>query len=128
MSPARKSPKVETHTFDASTEPLGRVATKVASLLMGKHRPSFEKHRKDPVRVIVTRSDDIVFTGRKWKNKRYYRHSGYIGNLKEMSAEWMREHDSRQILRLAVLGMLPKNKLRRQMIKNLVIYKSSESK
>jgi len=119
---------METHTFDASKEPLGRMATKIAVLLMGKHRPSFERRTVTPVRVIVTHSDDIVLTGRKWQNKRYHRHSGYIGNLKEFSADEMRRRDSRKLVRLAVIGMLPKNKLKRRIITHLTIYKSSSPK
>lgn len=115
---------METHTFDASVEPLGRLATKIAVLLMGKHKPSFEKHRKEVTRVIVTESDRLVLSGRKWRQKTYHRHSGHIGNLKTMTAEAMRERDSREIVRRAVLGMLPKNKLRQQLILNLRIYKN----
>ena len=116
---------METHIFDASTEPLGRMAAKVAVVLMGKHRPAFEKHRKEPIRVIVTESDRILLTGKKWKSKTYYRHSGYIGNLKAISAEAMRLRDSREIVRRAVSGMLPKNKLRNTLLKRLTIYRKT---
>lgn len=114
---------METHTLDASKEPLGRLATKAAVFLMGKHRPDFQRHVKQPVRVVVSQSDRLVLTGRKWGSKAYYRHSGYIGHLREFSAEQMRDRDSRLMVRRAVLGMLPKNKLRSRMIKQLVIYK-----
>src|SRR3989344_3637767 len=110
---------METLTLDASKEPLGRVASKAAVVLMGKHLPSFEKYRKIASHVVVTNADRLVLTGRKETQKRYYRHSGRIGNLKEFTAGWMREHDSRELGRLAVLGMFPKNKLRSEMIKNL---------
>ena len=113
----------ETHTFDASREPLGRLAKKVAVLLMGKHRPSFQHHQKEPVRVIVTRSDNVVLTGRKGQQKMYRRHSGYVGHLKEFTADWMREHDSRVMIREAVSGMLPKNRLRKQLLKYLEIHR-----
>lgn len=116
---------METHTFDASKEPLGRMATKIAVLLMGKHLPSFEHRTIAPIRVIVTHSDNILLTGRKWQNKRYHRHSGYIGNLKEFSADEIRRRDSRKLVRLAVMGMLPKNKLRRKVITHLAIYKGN---
>ncbi len=117
---------METFTFDASKEPLGRIASKAAIVLMGKHRPTFEKYRKIPIKVVVTNANRLVLTGRKEAEKRYYRHSGRIGNLREFSAGWMRGHDSRELVRLAVLGMLPKNKLRSQMIKNLTIYKNEQ--
>ncbi|MDP3727276.1 MAG: 50S ribosomal protein L13 [bacterium] len=114
---------METHILDASKEPLGRLATKAAVFLMGKHRADFAKHIKQPVRVIVTEADRLVFTGRKWQKKLYRRHSGYIGHLREFTAEEMRARDSRLIVRRAVLGMLPKNKLRSALDKKLVIYK-----
>ncbi len=116
---------METHTFDASQEPLGRMATKVAVLLMGKHQPSFERRRKAPVRIMVTESDRLVLTGRKGTTKTYHRHSGYLGHLREFSAEEMRARDSRKMVRQAVAGMLPKNKLRKQLLKQLFIYKGA---
>lgn len=117
---------METFVLDASKESLGRIASKAAIVLMGKDRPTFETYKKMPVRVVVTNANRLVLTGRKETQKRYWRHSGRIGNLKEFSAGWMREHDSRELVRLAVLGMLPKNKLRSQMIKNLAIYKNEK--
>lgn len=114
---------METHILDASKEPLGRLATKAAVFLMGKHRPDFVKHIKQPIRVVVTESDRVLLTGRKMQNKMYYRHSGYIGHLKQFTAEEMKNRDSRLVVRAAVRGMLPKNKLRRALEKRLVIYK-----
>lgn len=114
---------METHTLDASREPLGRLASRAALLLMGKHRPDFQKHVKPAVRVVVTESDRLVLTGRKWYDKTYYRHSGYIGHLREFSAAEVRRRDSREMVRRAVMGMLPKNKLRSALDKKLVIYK-----
>ena len=90
---------------------------------MGKRRPSFRHHQKQPVRVIVTRSDEVILTGRKGQQKMYRRHSGYVGHLKEFTADWMREHDSRVIIREAVSGMLPKNRLRKQLMKQLEVIK-----
>ena len=119
------TPDTSVFTLDAAKEPLGRLATKAAVLLMGKHRPSFERHRKSAPRVIVTNSDHTILTGRKWTQKKYYRHSGYIGNLKEISAASMRERDSRRIILLAIRGMLPKNKLRDQLMKRLSVYKGA---
>ena len=119
---------METHTLDASLEPLGRLATKAAVFLMGKHRPDFQKHAKHPVRVVISQSDRLLLTGRKWRSKAYYRHSGYIGHLRKFSAGEMRERDSRLIVRQAVLGMLPKNKLRRELSRRLMIYKREASK
>lgn len=116
---------LETYTFDASQESLGRLATKVAVLLMGKHRPSFQHHQKVPVKVVVTKSDDVKLTGKKGQQKMYRRHSGYVGHLKEFTADWVREHDSRVLIREAVSGMLPKNRLRKQLMKQLVVFKGA---
>ena len=114
---------MDTYTLDASKEPLGRIATKAAVVLMGKNKPTYERRLAPAVKVIVTNADRLILTGRKELQKRYYRHSGRIGNLHEYTAEWMRAHDSRRIIRLAVSGMLPKNKLREPMLKNLMIFK-----
>lgn len=114
---------METHTFDASKEPLGRLASKAAVLLMGKDKPSFERHVKEPARVTIVNSDQLILTGKKLQNKTYYRHSGYIGHLKEVTAERMKRIDSRRMMKMAVAGMLPKNKLRAKLMKNLAIYK-----
>lgn len=116
----------EIHTFDASQETLGRLATKVAVLLMGKHRPSFQHHQKLPVRIVVTKSDDVKLTGRKGQQKMYRYHSGYVGHLKEFTADWVREHDSRVLIQEAVSGMLPKNRLRKQLMKQLVVFKGAQ--
>lgn len=117
---------METYTFDASKEPLGRLATKIAVLLMGKHRPDFQRHAAPPIRVTVTESDRAILTGKKWGAKLYRRHSGWIGHLRTFSAEELKERDSRLLVRQAVFGMLPKNKLRRRMIQNLTIYRNGE--
>lgn len=119
---------MDTITFDASKEPLGRLATKVAVLLMGKHRPSFQHHQKEPIHVVVTRSDAAMLTGRKGRQKMYRRHSGYVGHLKEFTADWMRAHDSRLIIREAVSGMLPKNRLRKGLMKQLEVFKGDPGK
>ena len=119
---------METHILDASKEPLGRLASKAAVLLMGKHRPDFLRHRKVPVGVTIIHTDNLVLTGKKMREKRYYRHSGYLGHLKEFRAEELRARDARELVRRAVSGMLPKNKLRKQLLKNLVVYKGDVSK
>lgn len=121
---ATRKPK-ETHVLDASREPLGRIAARAAFLLLGKHRATFQKHVKPPVQVVMTHSDELLLTGRKEKQKRYYRHSGYLGHLKEFTAEEMKARDSRKVVRLAILGMLPKNRMRKELIKRVTIYKGS---
>lgn len=116
---------METVTLDAKNESLGRVASKAAVLLMGKNRPSFKRNTTGDVEVAIINSDQLILTGKKEQAKMYRRHSGYIGNLKEFDAAWMRQHDSRVMVRLAVSGMLPKNRLRAQFLKQLHIYKGT---
>jgi large subunit ribosomal protein L13 len=109
----------KTHTIDAKDRPLGRLATEIAILLRGKHKPDFERGKDMGDIVIVKNVDKIRLTGKKLKQKIYYRHSGYIGGLKEIPLETLFKKDPREVLRKAVWGMLPKNKLRKKMIKRL---------
>ncbi len=115
----------KTYTIDASTKSLGRIASQAAVLLMGKNKANFERYRREPVRVNIFNADRIVLTGRKWSEKKYYRHSGYLGKLKTASAERMRDLNSCRMVELAVKGMLPKNKLSKLALKSLRIYKGS---
>lgn len=107
---------------DASGFPVGRIASEVATLIMGKHRPQFTKHADGGDFVIVINADKAVFTGSKLSNKIYYHHTGYIGGLKEVSAgELMEKHPDR-VIKAAVKGMLPKSALGHQMIRKLKVY------
>lgn len=114
------------HTIDAKNKILGRLATEIAVLLRGKHKPEFEAYidRGDEVTVINT--DKIKVTGNKFKDKVYYRHSGYPGGLRSETFEKAMTKDSREVVRKAVFGMLPKNKLRKQIIKKLELYKEEQ--
>ena len=114
------------YIIDAENKPLGRVATEVARLLKGKHKPTYTTNLDCGDYVIVINSDKIVLTGNKLKNKIYRKHTGYVGNMKETSYEVMMAKKSDEALRLAVKGMLPKNSLGRSMISKLKIYKGSE--
>jgi large subunit ribosomal protein L13 len=107
---------------DAKGAVLGRLATTVASHLRGKHNPSYTPHVDCGDWVVVINADKIVLTGRKWQQKRYYRHSGYIGGLKEITAEKLFEKKPEELVRFAVKGMLPKNRLGRQLFKKLRVY------
>ena len=111
------------YTIDATNKILGRLATEIAILLRGKNDPSFAPNRLSGNTVVVTNADKISVTGGKERKKIYYRHSGYPGGLKEESLARLMSRDSRLVVRRAVLGMLPKNKLRNVMIRNLVLYK-----
>ena len=107
---------------DAEGQVLGRLATLVASRLRGKHNPMFTPHADTGDSVIVINADKVVLTGRKWKQKTYYRHSGYIGGLTEITAEKLKEKRPEDLVLFAVKGMLPKNRLGRQLFKKLKVY------
>ncbi len=111
--------------INAEGKVLGRLATKIALLLMGKRKPDYSPHIDGGDFVVVINADKIVLTGKKWKEKLYYRHSGYPGGLKVMTAGQMKEKHPEEIIRLAVKRMLPKNKLGRRMLKRLKVYAGS---
>ncbi|HVO72078.1 MAG TPA: 50S ribosomal protein L13 [Aggregatilineaceae bacterium] len=112
----------EWFVIDAKDQTLGRLATQIAVLLRGKHKPMFSPHMDVGDYVIVLNCDKIRVTGRKLDQKFYYRHSGYPGGLKSESLrEMLRRHPER-VIQTAVRGMLPKNRLGRKMIKKLKIY------
>lgn len=114
------------YVIDAADKPIGRVATEVARLLKGKHKPTYSTHMDCGDFVIVINSDKIVLTGNKLNDKYYRHHSGYMTGLKEISYKDLMAKSSDKALTLAVKGMLPKNSLGRSMITKLKIYKGSE--
>ena len=101
---------------------LGRLARTIASLLRGKHNPLYTPHVDIGDRVIVINAEKIVLTGRKLDQKNYYRHSGYIGGLKSITAKKLVEKKPEDLIRFAVKGMLPKNRLGRKLYKKLKVY------
>ena len=109
------------HTIDATDRPLGRLATEIATLLRGKHKPEFQPHLDQGDIVEVTNVDKIKFTGKKMEQKKYYRHSGHPGNLKEESLEKKFQKNPGEVLKRSVRNMLPDNKLRKNMVKRLII-------
>jgi large subunit ribosomal protein L13 len=111
--------KKATHIIDARGKPLGRLASQIAILLRGKHKPDFLPYQDTGDLVIVKNVEKIKFTGKKIEKKKYYRHSGYLGGLKETSLKELFQKNPKEVLRKAVWGMLPKNKLRARMIKKL---------
>jgi large subunit ribosomal protein L13 len=111
----------KTHTIDVTKKSLGRVATEIALLLMGKDEESYRPHEDKGGFVVVKNIDKIVVTGKKEEDKLYYRHSGYPGGLKETSYAKLLEKDHTAALKKAVYGMLPKNKLRKERIKRLKV-------
>ena len=110
------------YVIDAKGAVLGRLATQVAQRLRGKHNPHFTPHVDTGDWVIVINADKITLSGRKMEQKVYYRHSGYIGGLKEITAKDLLEKKPEALVRHAVKGMLPKNKLGRQLFKKLKVY------
>ena len=107
--------------FDAEDQVVGRLATKIATLLMGKHRPTYTPHVDTGDYVVVINADKIVFTGKKWEQKQYTRYTGWPGLRIETSADRRKRHPER-ILSEAVRRMLPKNKLGRRMLEKLKVY------
>ncbi len=107
---------------DAEGQILGRLATLIASRLRGKHNPLYTPHVDTGDSVIVINADKIRLTGRKWDQKCYYRHSGYIGGLKTTTAKELQKKRPEDIIRFAVKGMLPKNRLGRSLFKKLKVY------
>lgn len=110
------------HLVDAEGKTLGRLATRVAILLRGKHKPIFTPHVDTGDFVVVVNAEKVSLTGKKWKDKLYVHHSGYPGGLKSISAEKILEKKPERLVTMAVQGMLPKNKLGRKLIKKLKVY------
>lgn len=111
---------------DAQDQVLGRLASKVANVLRGKHKPIWAPHMDVGDFVVIVNADKILVTGRKAEQKKYYHHSGYPGGLKETSYATMMEKKPEFVVREAIRGMLPHNRLGRQMLKKLKIYVEAE--
>ena len=114
------------YIIDASGKPLGRVAAEAAKLLRGKHKPTFTPNVDTGDHVIILNCKDVILTGKKLDQKVYRHHTGYIGNMKETSARSMLQNKPEKAMMLAIKGMLPKNRLGRQMINKVRIYSGSE--
>lgn len=107
---------------DAEGAILGRLATQVAILLRGKHNPLYTPHEDTGDSVVIINADKIRLTGRKWEQKVYYRHSGFMGGLKSINARQQLQKRPEDIIIHAVRGMLPKNRLGRKLVKKLKVY------
>ena len=110
---------------DAKDQVLGRLATKVARLLIGKDKPTFTPYLDSGDHVVVINADQIKMTGNKVEQKFYYSHSGYPGGLKEVPAKRVRQTKPEWVVREAIVGMLPKNKLRARRAKKLRVYRDA---
>lgn len=114
------------YVLDASEVPLGRLATRAATLLTGKGKPQFTAHIDCGDNVIVVNADKLVVTGNKLADKMYYHHSGHPGGLKETSLKDLMAKDATKAVTAAIRGMLPVNKLRDERLKRLKVYGGSE--
>ncbi|WP_243311886.1 50S ribosomal protein L13 [Fundidesulfovibrio agrisoli] len=125
-SPSSKEITRDWVIVDASEQVLGRLASMIAGRLRGKHKPEFAPHMDAGDFVVVVNCEKVQVTGRKLDQKMYYRHSGWIGGLKETVLKDMLATKPDQVLIKAVKGMLPKNRLGRAMLKKLKVYSGSE--
>lgn len=114
------------YVIDAKGKPLGRVASKAASMLRGKHKATYTPHVDCGDNIIIINAKEVVLTGDKLNKKIYYNHSRYTGGLRERTAKEMREKYPVEMVERAVKGMLPKGRLGRQMYKKLFVYAESE--
>lgn len=114
------------YVVDAEGQTLGRLATEVATVLRGKHKPTYTPHLDTGDFVIVINAEKIKLTGRKESQKMYYRFTGYVGNLKKITYKTMMEKHPDRIIQLAVKGMIPHNVLGRQVMDKLHVYAGSE--
>jgi large subunit ribosomal protein L13 len=116
----------EWYVVSANGDVLGRMAVRIAKVLRGKHKPIFTPHVDCGDHVIVTDADKVRLTGRKWQQKMYYAHSGYPSGLKVATAQRMMDKHPEKIIRHAVRGMLPHNRLGRQILRKLKVYVGPE--
>lgn len=114
------------YVVDADGKVLGRIATEIARRLRGKHKPTFCNFQDNGDFIVVVNADKVHLTGKKWDDKKYYRHTGYMGGIKEQTAKEVLAKKPEELIRMAVKGMLPKNKLGRKQLKKLKIYAGGE--
>ncbi len=114
------------YVIDAEGQTLGRLATKIATVLRGKNKPTYTPHIDCGDFVIILNAEKVELTGNKLDKKIYYNHSGYTGGLRERTARTMRDKYPVEMVERAIKGMLPKNRLGRQMYKKLFVYAGSE--
>jgi large subunit ribosomal protein L13 len=119
MTKKNQNPQPNIIEIDVAEKSLGRIASQIASLLMDKNNPNFAPYKIGNNIVKIMNADKVKLTGNKLQNKKYYRHSGYPGSLKEIPLKKLFEKNPQDVLRQAIYGMLPKNKLRDQRIKKV---------
>lgn len=126
--PKEKEVKRNWHLIDANDQILGRISTRIATLLMGKHKASYSAHMDSGDYVVVVNAKDIKLTGKKTAQKVYQGHSGYPGGFKEISFEKMNKDFPERVIELAVKRMLPVNRLRDVRMARLKVFKSENNK
>lgn len=118
--------KRDWYIIDATDKVLGRVATEIARRLRGKHKAEYTPHVDTGDYIVVINAEKITVTGKKFKEKMYYRHSGHPGGIKSISFNKLQEKNPERVIELAVKGMLPKNVLGREMYRKLKVYAGGE--
>jgi large subunit ribosomal protein L13 len=126
VSANKATVKKEWVVVDAEGEVLGRLASKVAKLIRGKHKPNFTPHVDCGDNVVVINAEKIKLTGNKWNDKTYVRHTGYPGGQRTLSANELMVKSPSRVVEKAVKGMLPKNKLGSALFRNLYVYDGGE--
>ena len=126
FTPTPADIKREWFLVDATDQTLGRLASDVANILRGKHKPTYAPHMDGGDFVVIVNAEKVAVTGNKAEQKIYYRHSGFPGGLSELSFERMQERYPERIIEAAVRGMVPKNRLGRQVLTKLKVYPGSE--
>lgn len=114
------------YVIDAKDMPLGRVASKAATMLRGKHKATYTPHVDCGDNIIIINAKEVALTGNKLENKKYYNHSRYVGGLRERTAKEMVEKYPEEMMERAIKGMLPKGRLGREMYRKLHVYAGSE--
>jgi large subunit ribosomal protein L13 len=128
VSANKETVKKEWVLIDAANQPVGRLASAVAKILRGKHKPDFTPHVDCGDNVVIINAEKVAFSGNKWQQKKYIRYTGYPGGQREVRADEMLVKKPKHIMEHAVKGMLPKNRLANKLMKNLFVYVGSEHK
>ena len=128
VSANKETAKKEWVVVDAAEQPLGRLASKVAKILRGKHKTNFTPHADCGDNVIILNAEKVELSGNKWADKEYIWHTGYPGGQKSLTAAELHKKNSATVVEKAVKGMLPKNRLGSALFKNLYLYEGTEHK
>ena len=128
VSASKATANKEWVVVDAAEQPLGRLASKVAKILRGKHKTNYTPHADCGDYVIVLNAEKVALSGNKWNDKTYIWHTGYPGGQKSMTASELMKKDNLKVVQRSIKGMLPKNRLGSAILKNLYVYEGTEHK